>query len=144
MAILPIPACMETYCCMELRTAMKIQCVTIIMGVLMPLILLYTFCSPVKDYRQFLPLVVIIPVAIVFILLFIEDTPGWIHFLFNVVWWFLTFFMIVVAIWETVDKIHAACGGSAMRWIIVLFWIACAIDMLEGIFIYWSFYVNNE
>ncbi|KAI5718487.1 hypothetical protein M8J77_021903 [Diaphorina citri] len=144
MAILPIPACMETYCGMELRSAMKFKCVKIIVSVLIPLILLYAFCSPVKDYRQFLPLVVIIPVAIVFILVFIEDTPGWIHFIFNVVWWFLTFFIIVFAfIWETVDRIHAACG-SALRWIIEVSWIACAIYMLEGILIYWNFYVNNE
>ncbi|KAI5695044.1 hypothetical protein M8J76_000155 [Diaphorina citri] len=144
MAILPIPACMETYCGMELRSAMKMKCVIIIVLALMPLILLYAFCSPVKDYRQFLPLVVIIPVAIIFILVFIEDTPGWIHFIFNVVWWFLTFFMIGICVWATVDRMHAACG-TVLKWFLYkFFWIACAISLLNGIEVYWSFYVNNE
>lgn len=149
MAILPIPACLETMPFgVELQQGLIFLCALFIFLSFIPFLGYVLFCgwkhitdNEYHDMDMDLLCLIFMVVVLVCVVLG-ESTPSIVHFILNVIWWVVTIFYIVFIVYLIV-LFFTRKEPCVTSWVIAI--IArglCLIDLLVGIPVYWSYYVE--
>ncbi|KAI5695109.1 uncharacterized protein LOC103507151 isoform X2 [Diaphorina citri] len=151
MAILPIPACLESFPTgKSLKTGMYITCILILLIPILSAIIHTLLCGDGfgayigASYIDF-DVVIIIFFIVVLILVFLDNKiPGIVHFVCIVIWVILAVVATASLVSDILDMLsghhYYPCKTSTFLELVLS--IVGVVFLVFGVFVYWSFYVG--
>ncbi|KAI5694923.1 hypothetical protein M8J75_007807 [Diaphorina citri] len=157
MAILPIPACLESFPPgLSLKTGMIITCIVLllipILGTIVQILLcgFGTYTGHTGAYTDVLIGVgaaIIIFFIVVLILVFLDEKiPGIVHFICIVIWVILTVFYVASLVIGIIDMLSGHYQGpcKTSTFVDLVLNIVAVVVLVFGVFVYWSFYAEMD
>ncbi|KAI5694677.1 uncharacterized protein LOC103518033 isoform X2 [Diaphorina citri] len=153
MAILPIPACLESFPTgKSLKTGMIITCILVLLIFILCAIVHTLLCG--HDFGRYVGMynigtnvVIIIFFIVVLILVFLDEKiPGIVHFICIVIWVVLAVLAVASLVSDILDILsghyYGPCKTSAFVELVLS--IVGVVVLVFGVFVYWSFYVEMD